>query len=294
MQQLGTLFAALLGLAFGSFLNVVLVRFPEDESLSTPRSHCRNCAHTLAWWENLPVLSWIILRARCRQCQTPISIRYPLIELTIGILWAWVWIKFSQPLFADDTFTTPHQLTNALLQLIGHALFAWLLVALAALDAEYFWLPDWFTLPGIVLGYAVTIALAWTRNPGHHPFDWSAEAWPPFVELLAPAAVVLVIRLAYWLVRRKEGMGLGDAKLMAMLGAWLGLIGALECFALAVFGATAAAFLSLAASAIRRDKAETREWAKAPLPLGTFLCIAALSEIFYPDWPWELWTRWTM
>ena len=289
LQLVGTVIAALLGLAFGSFLNVVLTRYPEGESLATPRSHCRNCDHTLSWWENIPILSWIILRSRCRNCQTRIGLRYPLVELTIAIFWTAIWLKFSPPLFSDLTTALPTEpLTATILKLAGQALLCWLLAALAILDAEYFWLPDWFTLSGVVLGILSKVLIARASTSGHHPFDWLGEAWPAFVEALAPAAIVLVIRLAYWLVRRKEGMGLGDAKLMAMLGAWLGLIGALECFAIAILGATAAALVWLVILVTRR---QASQWRSMPLPLGTFLCIAALSEVFYPDWPWTLWTQ---
>jgi leader peptidase (prepilin peptidase) / N-methyltransferase len=289
LQLVGTLFAALLGLAFGSFLNVVLTRYPAGESLASPRSHCRNCDHTLSWWENIPILSWIILRGRCRNCQTRIGLRYPLVELTIAIFWTAIWLKFSPPLFSDlATALAAEPLAATILKLTGLAILCWLLTALAILDAEYFWLPDWFTLSGVVLGILSKVLIARASTSGHHPFDWLGEVWPAFVETLAPAAIVLVIRLAYWLVRRKEGMGLGDAKLMAMLGAWLGLIGALECFAVAILSATFAALVWLAILVTRR---QASQWKSMPLPLGTFLCIAALSEVFYPDWPWTLWTQ---
>jgi leader peptidase (prepilin peptidase)/N-methyltransferase len=106
-------------------------------------------------------------------------------------------------------------------------------------------------------------------------------AWHALLAILAPAGLILFIRLAYWLLRRQEGIGLGDAKLIAMLGAWLGLRGALESFMLAVFAASAAAMVWLAILAIRRD---TSQWAKMPLPLGTFLCAAGLVEVFCPAW----------
>ena len=88
IRILETIFAGLLGLAFGSFLNVCLSRWPADESVVTPRSHCRHCGQTLTWWENLPLISWLALRGRCRTCQTRIGWRYPLVELAVGTLWA--------------------------------------------------------------------------------------------------------------------------------------------------------------------------------------------------------------
>ena len=118
-------------------------------------------------------------------------------------------------------------------------------------------------------------------SPARHPFAWISSLWERIVEILVCAAIILLIRLIYWLVRRKEGMGLGDAKLMAMLGAWLGLAGALESFALAVLGAMLAALVWLL---ICFARGKTKEWASMPLPFGSFLCLAALSEVFYPSW----------
>jgi leader peptidase (prepilin peptidase)/N-methyltransferase len=282
LQPLGTAFAFLLGLAFGSFLNVVVARLPEGESILHPGSHCRSCEHSLSWWENLPLLSWIFLRGRCRQCHARISFRYPLLELALGLLWAACWIHFAPPLFS----ACPPSEAFILVILLGYALLSCLLAALATLDAEHLWLPDWLTFPGIALGLAFTVAQSLLN--GMHHNTWLSDLWTRILEAALAAGVVLFIRLAYWLVRRREGMGLGDAKLMALLGAWLGLEGALESFVLAVLLATAAALLWLILLTARR---RTKEWAQLPLPLGTFLCLAALSEIFYPGWLFTLWSR---
>jgi leader peptidase (prepilin peptidase)/N-methyltransferase len=280
LQLAGAIFAALLGLAFGSFLNVVLTRLPEGESIATPRSHCRNCPHTLAWWENLPLISWIILRGRCRQCQTPISPRYPLVELAVATLWTLLWMKFSWPI-TGLAIGSPHLRTW--ITLIGYALLTWLLVALTALDAEHFWLPDVLTLPGIALGIICTLLEIRSHN-------WALFCFYMGASILIPAAVILIICLAYWLIRRKEGMGLGDAKLMAMLGAWLGFRAALESFALAVFSATLTALIWIAIGSLRSRPSEDKAWAQMPLPLGTFLCLAALSEVFHPSWLYTWWS----
>ena len=289
LQLVGTVFAALFGLAFGSFLNVVISRLPEGESIATPRSHCRNCDHTLAWWENLPVLSWLLLRGRCRQCQIRISLRYPLIELAVGLLWTGCWLRFGLPQLMHPFEVYSAQLSLSVAEnLLGFALLCWLLVALAALDAEHLWLPDWLTLPGIVLGFLFTVLRYRPGAPSLGPYTLLQTIYWSVFGILAAAGLILIIRLAYWLIRRQEGMGLGDAKLMAMLGAWLGLRGALESFAVAIFGALIAALIWLAILAVRR---KSSEWAKMPLPLGTFLCLGALTEIFYPNWLWTTWTH---
>lgn len=257
---------------------MVLARFPEGESIVSPPSHCRHCDHTLAWWENIPVLSWIVLRGRCRQCRAWIGIRYPLVELATGLLWAVCWLRFAPPLiFINETFPTP---AHSIVLLLGYCVLCWMLLALAILDAEFFWLPDWFTWPGIGLGIAFSIALLATSNQ-NETANWIIALPSIAMHVILAAGVVLIIRLAYWLVRRQEGMGLGDAKLMAMLAAWLGLRGALESFMIAIFAACAAAFVWIA---ILIFKGNREDWGKTPLPLGTFLCAAALTEIFYPAW----------
>ena len=292
LQIVGAIFAALLGLAFGSFLNVVISRLPQGESIATPRSHCRNCDHTLAWWENIPLLSWLILKGRCHQCQAGISARYPLIELAIATLWTiWAVYEFKDAHTISRIFSNPSLITPALIVFAAHAIFFWLLVALAVLDAQHFWLPDRLTIPGIIIGLAFSMFMEWFYRLYHEIPLLSylpRQVVERLMEILASAAIILVIRLAYWLIRRQEGIGLGDAKLMAMLGAWLGLRGALESFALAIFGALIAALVWLAILAVRR---KSSEWAKMSLPLGTFLCLGALTEIFYPNWLWTTWTH---
>src|ERR1039458_7193393 len=142
IRIVGTVFAAPLGLAFGSFLNVYLSRWPEGESIVHPRSHCRSCGRTLAWWENVPLVSWLALRGRCRSCGASVSWRYPLVELAVGGIWATAAWKFLSdvPLL---TSTTIRSMEGA----VALMAFQWLLVALAVLDAEHQWLSNFLTLP---------------------------------------------------------------------------------------------------------------------------------------------------
>jgi len=283
IRILGTILAGLLGLAFGSFLNVCLSRWPEGESVVKPRSHCRNCGRTLAWWENVPLISWIALRGRCRTCHEKISWRYPLVELTIGALWAvTIWRIFPAMLSPDLSLTEGPLIfcySSGFDVAIGKVVLYWLLVALAVLDAEHLWLPNWMTLPGIGLGVLFT---------GSHFVlgEWLAEG--PTISLpgtittnligvavgvVAAGGLILLIRWTYWLIRRREGIGLGDAKLMAMLGAWLGLSGALLSFAIGILLGSVFALAMLAVPAARR---ESDTWLLSKLPLGTFLCIGGI------------------
>ncbi|MGA3136413.1 MAG: prepilin peptidase [Terracidiphilus sp.] len=276
IRILGTIFAGLLGLAFGSFLNVCLSRWPEGESVVRPRSHCRHCSHTLAWWENVPLVSWIALRGRCSTCRAWIGWRYPLVELALGGIWGLVaWRLMGQVL--DPRFGFPSRYAFPYIQLefaIGMMIFYWVLVGLAVLDAEHLWLPDVVTLSGIALGIAFYVLVS--EQVGWffvmEPTPWK-EIGERMLAAAAAAGLILLIRWVYWLIRRREGIGLGDAKLMALLAAWLGLPGALLAFGLGIVLGALAAVVLLAVPSARRDR-ET--WAFSKLPLGTFLCIGGI------------------
>jgi len=276
MRLLGTVFAGLLGLAFGSFLNVCLSRWPAGESVVSPRSHCRHCGRTLAWWENLPLVSWLALRGRCRTCHAWIGWRYPLVELAVGGLWAtFVWHISEQFVVSETTnqpgIVPPH---IGIIPLFGTLFFIWLLVGIAVLDAEHFWIADVVTLPGVALGIAFSVlSVSIVQIPLREQSEFWIRLGERLLEILAAAALILLIRWLYWLIRRREGIGLGDAKLMALLAAWLGLPGALLSFGLGVvLGALVAIVLLIVPSARR----ESENWALGKLPLGTFLCIGGI------------------
>jgi len=285
IRILATVFAGLLGLAFGSFLNVCLSRWPEGESVVQPRSHCRNCDHVLAWWENVPLLSWLALRGRCRGCGIAISWRYPLTELAVGVLWAnAVWHCVPVALDPQLPFSAA---MSVLLDGLGMMILSWLLVALAILDAEHLWLPNFLTFPGIALGLIAATA----HEEFRFHFDEAPQPWRALLSSLIAAAIcaslVLVIRWLYQLIRHREGMGLGDAKLMALLGAWLGLPGALLAFVIGALIGTAVALVLLAS----RRHAET--WAAVQLPFGTFLCIGGIVSALWGQPILAAYLRWS-
>ena len=281
----GTILAALSGLAFGSFLNVCLSRWPSGESVVKPRSHCRSCARTLAWWENVPLISWVALRGRCRTCGARISWRYPLIEFAVGALWAIIYLQFAAHI-VDQTSS----LADSFLQLIGLAMLSWLLVGLAALDAEHLWLPDALTLPGIAIGLAFAVA---HEELGYH-FDTAPRplraALNHAISALIAAGIIFLIRWTYWLLRRREGIGLGDAKLMALLGAWLGFSGALLAFAI---GVVLGALTALSLLAIPEPQRGPKPWAATKLPLGTFLCVGGIVSALWGQQIIEIYMRWS-
>ncbi len=279
LRLFGTFVAVLAGLAFGSFLNVCASRWPHRMSVIKPRSYCVNCGRTLRWWENIPLASWVALRGRCRTCRAWIGWRHPIVEFAIGALWAHEAWKFFAAISRSEllSYDFKYSVTTA----VGNCILCWMLVALAVLDAENLWLPDWITLPGIALGliYTVTISALqslfwfWQQN-------LQATLEKELGAMLISAGLILLIRLVYWLVRRREGIGLGDAKLMAMLAAWLGLQGGLLSFVLGVvFGALVAIVLLVISLARRRAGG----WALQKLPLGTFLCIGGIIDVLWGD-----------
>ncbi len=318
---LGIPFFALLGLAFGSFLNVCATRWPEEESAAKGRSHCRSCGRKLQWWENIPLASWIALRGRCRTCQAPIGWRYPLVELAVGALWAFTaWRVLAG---AADLSLPLSVLGYQISVVVGISVFLWLLVALAVLDAENLWLPDRLVWPGIVLGVVASFLwLAAASKLSEKYFDvihlsalpmtmsmdsvmkigyfLQAIHFPgignPLVGLLVlvagpilAAGSMLLIRGLYWIIRRREGLGLGDAKLMAMLAAWLGLDGAMLAFSIGCVLGAITALVLLALPSSRKDEPN---WALKKLPLGTFLCIGGIVSVFWGQQLIALYEHW--
>ncbi|HWE84836.1 MAG TPA: prepilin peptidase [Terracidiphilus sp.] len=299
MRIFGAILAGLFGLAFGSFLNVCLSRWASGESIVHPRSHCRSCLSTLTWWENIPLVSYLFLRGRCRTCGVAIGIRYLLVELAVGFLWT---LEAWRSLPAMLSPATPVAVLWFQASItVGFMLFFWILIALAVLDAEHLWLPDRLTWPGIAAGLLASIAWLVAALRLSHQYEFptslplSLRAFDPFGGLFAggslaspvllllaapvfTAAPLLLIRWLYSLIRRREGLGLGDVKLAALLGAWLGL----PCALLALFigvvlgGAAAVVFLLMP-----KPDGHPGSLATARLPLGTFLSIGGIVSALW-------------
>lgn len=271
-----TALVILLGLAFGSFLNVCISRLPRHESIVRPRSRCPKCRAEIGARDNIPVLSWILLRGRCRSCSWKIPWRYPAVELATAALWLLCSLRFGLTIYA-----------------VGMAALCFLLLGLAVMDAETMRLPDPFTWPGIALGVlwsGLLLAMTGAFPPallipaGLGIFDPS-RSQPTFISTMSlglaasvfwallAALLILIIRWLYWLLRRREGMGLGDAKLLAMIAAWLGpMLTLLTLF----LGVVAAAIVGVAWIALRGRRGA----ATLRLPFGSFLCAAAIYAIF--------------
>jgi leader peptidase (prepilin peptidase)/N-methyltransferase len=215
------LLVALLGACVGSFLNVIAWRLPRQESLVLPPSHCPRCGTRLAWFENLPVLGWLLIRGRCRHCNRPVSLRYPLVELLCAGLW--VAALLARPT-AMGSGASP-----LLLLLAGWLLISWLL-PLALIDIDRLWMPEPLLRWGVVLGLTVTAILGFSQ-------DAASGRTLLFSHLVAAGGGLLALEGLSALGERLLGrpaLGLGDAKLAALLGAWLGPASLLAAVALAV------------------------------------------------------------
>jgi leader peptidase (prepilin peptidase)/N-methyltransferase len=228
---------ALAGLLVGSFLNVCIYRLPRRESIVWPASRCTVCNKPLAWFENVPVVSWLALHGRCRTCGSPISPVYPLVELTTAVGFVGGVCVYGP---------------SALLAV--RLAFACALIVLFAIDLRHRILPNVITLPGIAAG----IAASWFLPPG-----WISS----LIGIAGGGGILLAIAEVYYRVRGQEGLGMGDVKMLAMIGAFLGwplmvLTLVLASFAGSIVGVT------LIASG--------RGGMQAALPFGTFLALGAL------------------
>jgi len=238
-------YAALLGLIVGSYLNVVIYRVPLGLSTVTPRSRCPGCGAGIGARDNVPVLSYLLLRGRCRSCGTKISWRYPAIEAVTALLFVACVERFG------ITLETPAAM-----------LFCCLMVALAMIDADHMILPDRITWPGIAVGIAVQL---WAPLAG---------LVPAIAGALLGAGLLLAVWGGWYLLRREEGMGLGDVKMLAMVGAFLGWKGVLVTI---FFGALAGSIAGLAL--MRWGSLDMR----SKLPFGTCLALGGLLALFAGD-----------
>ncbi|NCO69066.1 MAG: prepilin peptidase [Acidobacteria bacterium] len=259
---------AVYGLAMGSFLNVVIYRVPRGLSLVRPPSHCPACGIVIRWFDNVPLLAYLVLLGRCRHCRAAISPRYPLIEAATAALFVAVFLRFGG--YADGA---EGAWTNSVVLRTAVAVaLVLLLVPLGVIDLEHHLLPDVLTLPGLILGLAGAAA-------GSLLFAADLSPLPSFADAVIGAAlggvVPYVVILLYRWLRGVEGMGLGDVKLLAMIGAFLGWKGMLLTLGL---GSAAGAMVGIGLIAAKRGGRDTE------LPFGTFLCGATLVVLFWGEW----------
>jgi len=237
--------AGLLGAALGSFLNVCVYRWPAEQSVVSPRSRCGACGTTIAWYDNIPVLSWILLRARCRHCGNPISIQYPLVELAVAAIWGLaVW-----------------QLGPGA-EALRLASFLTILLGIALTDAREMVIPDQFTVPGTALG------LLLASIPGGLPFRSA------LIGAAVGYALLWGVKLAAEKALRKPALGVGDIHMMALVGAFTGPIGVLLTLML---GSALGLVLGVPVMWLRGRLLPMQSY----LPLGLFLALGGAVTILW-------------
>jgi leader peptidase (prepilin peptidase) / N-methyltransferase len=250
LQTLLGVYAAVLGLIVGSYLNVLIYRLPLGISTVFPRSRCPRCGTAIRAFDNVPVVSYLLLRGRCRQCGERISWRYPAVEAATGALFLACFLRFG---------ISP--------QAPVAALFCALMLALMMIDYDHMILPDVLTWPGMALGIILQPLVGWARLGGG---AWGAVAGAVLGAALG-AGILLAVWIAWYLWRHEEGMGLGDVKMLAAIGAFLGWKGVLVALFL---GALSGAVVGLTLMAFRGLDF------KAKLPFGVFLALGGVIALF--------------
>lgn len=226
------------GALWGSFSNVVIYRLPKKESVVTPRSRCPQCSKPIVWYDNIPILSWLILRGRCRKCGAPISWRYPLVELLTAVAFALIFMKYG------------YQWVT-----LEYLIFAWALIVVSFIDLDLMILPDVFTLSGIVIGLTGA-----ALNP-------ERSFYSALAGVLMGGGFLWLIAYIYLVMRKEEGMGGGDIKLLAWIGAVLGWTSIpFVILVSSILGSVVGLILAY------RSKAGL----KSVIPFGPYLALAAM------------------
>ena len=238
-----SIFAFILGTVVGSFLNVCICRLPEGKSIVSPPSACPKCGQQIRWYENIPIISFLVLRAKCRSCSLPISWRYPLVEALNGLLTLLLFLKF-----------------GVSLSFLALFIFCSSLVVITFIDLDHQIIPDEISLPGIVIGFLFAIFLPWN--------GW----FNSLLGILLGGGSLFLVAWGYEKLTGKEGMGGGDIKLLAMMGAFLGWRSVLFIiFAASLIGSV----IGITAMLVQKKDG------KLAIPFGPFLAFGAILYIFY-------------
>ncbi len=282
-----------LGLAAGSFLNVCIYRLPLGRSVVRPGSQCPGCGSAIRAYDNIPVLSWVLLRGRCRNCRTRISVRYPVVELATALLFVACALHFP-----------------SVWEIVKYAVLCFLLLGLMFSDLDHRILPDEMTLGGVVCGFLFSLVVwvhgvpGWIWAPPQHWEVRLVSLLHAAIGAAVGAGMVYLIAEIYWRFRGVEGMGLGDVKLMGMIGAFLGMRLALfTLFLASILSSFVGIGLLIFVYARRRRRYRNHRRAvrsvqavaaRFPLPFGVFLGAAAITAAFWGDrvldWYWNMWS----
>jgi leader peptidase (prepilin peptidase)/N-methyltransferase len=239
-------FVFILGAVIGSFLNVCIYRIPAGESIVSPGSRCPQCGMAIRWYQNIPILSWLLLGGKCASCKGPISVRYPMVEALSGLLFALVLYRFG------FHWATP-----------VYWLFCAALVAITFIDLDHQIIPDVISLPGIPIGFLCSFAIPW--------ISWTDSLFG----ILLGGGSLFLIAAGYELLTKKEGMGGGDIKLLGMMGAFLGWRAVLPVI---FFSSLIGSLVGIPLMLVKKADG------KLAIPFGPFLALGALIYLFWgPD-----------
>ena len=244
---LQSLYIFIFGCVVGSFLNVVRYRLPRKKGVVAGRSKCPGCSHTIAWYDNIPLLSYILLRGKCRSCGWKIPFTYFVMEVATGVGFLLIWWAFEP------------------LQAIAYWILASILVACAGIDHDLGLIPDKLTVPGLILGLVFSVTILKMGSPGHSLLH-------SVIGMLVGGGSLFLVSMAYKVVRHQDGMGGGDVMLMAMVGAFMGYkLALITIFVASVAGAIVGIFV-----ARRSEKGML-----ASLRFGLFLSPAAIVALLW-------------
>jgi leader peptidase (prepilin peptidase)/N-methyltransferase len=242
---------AVFGLAVGSFLNVVIVRVPSGESILRPPSKCPLCEHEIRPRDNVPIVSWLLLKGKCRNCGEPIPAGYPLVEAANMVLWILAGLRF-----------------GASAEVVPYAVLFSVLLVLSVIDLELYILPNKITYPSILASLVAIplMAVVATDDPG-------AAMLGAAIGAIGFAGFLLVILLAWELLMHKEGMGMGDVKLAILLGLWIGYLNPLLCLFALIASSVIGLVVGVAILAVRKES--------KPFPFGPWLALGSIAVILF-------------
>jgi len=256
-QYLFPAFAFIFGAVVGSFLNVCIYRLPRHASVAFPPSHCPTCDYRIRWYDNIPIASYAALRGRCRSCGTHISFQYPVVELINAVLTLLLFLRFGQAIFYARGFV---ELLQAGFPFLVLFVFCSALVTITFIDLEHQIIPDVISLPGIVIGFVVSLLipqLGWLNS---------------LIGIIVGGGSLWLVAYGYELIAKKEGMGGGDIKLLAMMGAFLGW----KAIPFIIFAASLiGSIVGVTVMVVRKKDSQY------PIPFGPFLAGAAIVYIFF-------------
>ncbi|MBW1751348.1 MAG: prepilin peptidase [Deltaproteobacteria bacterium] len=252
MDTIAYFFSFLFGAVVGSFLNVVILRLPDEEqSIVFPGSHCPKCGTELHWYENIPILSFIALAGKCRSCTTRISAQYPLVELCMAFLTLGLYNHF-----------------GISFELFFYFLFLAALLVIIFIDIQHQIIPDVISLPGIIIGFSGSFFTS--------QVSWQQSA----LGILIGGGLLYGIAFGYYLLTKRDGMGGGDIKLLAMIGAFLGW----QSLLYVVFVSSLTGSIVGISAMIKQGKG-----GRTRMPFGPFLALSAISYLFFQDTIFRFW-----